>query len=47
MKNNLENLELKLAQTRLENSDKLDKIETEFKKEFSSFFDTIFKNDNL
>jgi len=47
MKNNLENLELKLLQTRKENAEKLDKIETKFKKEFSSFFDILLENDNL
>ena len=47
MKNNLENLELRLIQTKLENAEKLDKIETEFKWEFGSFLDILFKNDNL
>ncbi len=47
MKNILENLELKLAQTRLENSDKLDIFEAEYKKEYSDFFDILFENDNL
>lgn len=47
IKNILENLELKLSQTRLENSEKLDKYELEYKKEYSDFFDTIFQNDNL
>jgi hypothetical protein len=47
MKNILENLELKLLQTRRENAEKLDKIEAEFKKEFGNFFDSLFENDNL
>lgn len=45
--NILENLELKLANTRFENSEKLDLIESEYKKEYSSFFDTIFENNTL
>jgi hypothetical protein len=36
-KNILENLELRLIQTRLENSEKLDLIETEFKEKFGDF----------
>ena len=47
MKNILENLELRLAQTKLENSEKFDVIETEYKEEYSDFFDKLFKNDNL
>jgi len=47
MRNNLENLELKLLQTRKENAEKLNKIEAEFHKKFSDFLDIIFKNDNL
>jgi len=47
MKNTLENLELKLAQTKIENSEKLDFIEAEYKKKYSGFFDVLFKNDNL
>ncbi len=47
MKNNLENLELKLAQTKKENAKKLDKIDAKFKKEFSGFLDTFLKGDNL
>ena len=47
MKNNLENLEIKLAQTKKENSEKLDKIESEFKDKYSEFFDIVLKNDNL
>jgi hypothetical protein len=38
MKNNLENLELKLIQTKIENSEKLNVIETEYKNEYSDFF---------
>jgi hypothetical protein len=38
MKNILENLELKLVQTGLENSEKLSVIETEYKNEYSDFF---------
>lgn len=46
MRNNiLENLELKLQNTRLENSEKLDTIETEYKKEYSDFFDSFIGND--
>ena len=47
MKNNLENLELKLLQTRRENAEKLDVIEAEYKKEYSDFFDDLFPNENL
>ncbi len=47
MKNILENLELKLLQTKKENAEKLNKIETEFKKEFGAFLDTIIWIDNL
>ena len=38
MKNPLENLELKLLQTKKENAEKLEKIESKFKKEFGDFF---------
>jgi hypothetical protein len=47
MKNILENLEIKLLQTKRENAEKLDKIEADFKEKFSNFFDLAFKNDNL
>jgi hypothetical protein len=47
MKNNLENLELKLVQTKIENAEKLDKIESEFKQKYSEFFDIVLKNDNF
>jgi len=47
MKNNLENLEIKLAQTKKENALKLDKIESEFKDKYSELFDVVLKNDNL
>ncbi len=47
MKNNLENLELKLLKAIKEDNEKLDKIDAEFKKEFSSFFELLFKNVNL
>jgi hypothetical protein len=47
MKNNLENLEIKLLQTKKENAEKLDKIETELKNKFSDFFTVAFKNDKL
>jgi len=47
MKNNLENLEIKLAQTKKENAEKLDKIESEFKEKYSELFDIVLKNDNL
>ena len=47
MRNNiLENLELKLLNTRIENSEKLDSIEAKYKKEYWDFFDTFMKNDN-
>lgn len=42
----LENLELRLAQNRLENKEKFDLIEENFKKNFWVFLDHIFKNDN-
>ncbi len=47
MKNKLENLELKLFQTRKENAEKLDKIETEFKKQYSDFLDLLDFQDNI
>ncbi len=47
MKNNLENLELKLLQTRKENAEKLNKIESKFKKEFGNFLDIVFSQENL
>ena len=42
----LENLELKLAKTREENKEKLDKIEKNFKEEYFVFLEKIFENDN-
>ena len=47
MKNILENLELKLLQLKKENAEKLEKIEAEYKKEYSDFFDKLFPNDNI
>jgi len=47
MINTLEILELKLAQTRLESADKLDRYEIEYKEKYSGFFDMLFKNHNL
>lgn len=48
MKNNiLENLELKLINTRLENAEKIDKIEAEYKEKYSDFFDNLLSIDNL
>lgn len=43
---NLENLELKLAQTKIENKEKLDLIEQNFKNKFWNFLEKIFLNDN-
>lgn len=43
----LENLELKLAQTREQNKEKFEKIDREFKKDFSNFLENIFPDDNL
>lgn len=42
----LENLELKLSQTRLEDKEKFDIIEQNFKSEFWVFLENIFPNDN-
>lgn len=42
----LENLELKLSQTKLENKEKFEKIEKDFKKDYNHFLENIFKNDN-
>lgn len=42
----LENLELKLSQTRLENKEKFDVIEQNFKSEFWVFLENIFPNDS-
>jgi hypothetical protein len=47
MKNNLENLELKLIQTKIENSEKLDNIESKFNNKFGDFLDELFKNNIL
>lgn len=44
--NILENLELKLQQTKAENKEKIDKIENEFKNNYSAFLENIFKNDS-
>lgn len=44
--NILENLELKLQQTKAENKEKIDKIENEFKTGYSAFLENIFKNDS-
>ena len=43
----LENLEIKLAILRKENAEKLDKIETDFKKDYSVFLEKIFENDDI
>ena len=45
--NILENLELKLQQTKAENKEKIDKIENEFKTGYSAFLENIFKNDSF
>lgn len=45
--NSIENLELRLAQTKIENIEKLDQIETEYNEKYQDFFWTLIKNDNL
>ncbi len=45
--NTLENLELKLINTKLENSENLDKIEKYYQEEYWVFLDEIFQNSNL
>lgn len=43
----IENIELKLSQSRNENSEKLDKIENEFNNEYWDLFNHLLQNDNL
>jgi hypothetical protein len=47
LKNNLENFEIKLENTKIENAEKFEKIESFYNQNYKNFIDSFFKTDVL